>query len=922
MEMEKIFRSFANPIGRGNAFAVLAALLAMAVAPVASAEEASGDEAEEIEEVVVTGSRLGVTEQSSTSPIKIISRDEIEDLAVTSIGDFLQDLPQNIGGLNAQNNNGGDGSTQISLRGLGAARTLILLNGRRHVPYSTGARVDMNAIAPNTIERIDVLLDGASAVYGSDAIGGVINVITRKDFDGLTLSGTTGRASEGGGTTTDLNITYGASSDRGNVSVSIGSYEMSHVMAGDRAWAPSDLNYDWDAKTYTSFGSSATPEGTIIDRSGAAGNAAWDAARANGVVLWGPGGNNPSSTWSAFGYGGNSDTGEGSYYNYQPENYIYTPQRRYNAFLTAEYELVENVTAYAEMSYINRKSIQKLAPTPLFIISEGLTVAADQAYNPFGRDFIDVRRRMVEAGNRNFLQDIDTFRFVGGYTIDIGSWTMDAYYNYGLSDGTDTNEGRFVRSRVEQALSADCTGTCVPLNLFGGPGSITQDQIDYISYIGTAATSYEQKTTAFTLKNEELFELPAGYAGMLVGFESREEGGKFINDPLTEMGDTTGNKGENTEGDYTITEYFLELNVPVIDGMDFNLAVRQSDYSLFGETTNAKYGLRYDVIEGVFAVRGTISEAFNAPSVGNLYGGQSDSFPAVSDPCSTIAGAYLTNTTVKANCDADGIGGTADPNSQLRARVGGSVDVLPETAESMTLGFVWTPLDDFSINMDYFSYELEDTIGTVGAGYILGACYYSSSANRSRCDKVERDNNNLIKNIYATTTNIGQVENSGVDVQVDYGFDTGFGRFDLAFDYTKLLSYDLISPTSDGQGTTTTDCIDIYDCGPVIDGKWILDAFWTLDQYSARLRLNGYPSFEECDGACSSETSIRRDIEMVTYVTAAGSYDFQQGTTVNLSISNLLNEEPPRIFNAFYSAADESYDFMGRYMSLTVTHEF
>ena len=161
MEMEKIFRSFANPIGRGNAFAVLAALLAMAVAPVASAEEASGDEAEEIEEVVVTGSRLGVTEQSSTSPIKIISRDEIEDLAVTSIGDFLQDLPQNIGGLNAQNNNGGDGSTQISLRGLGAARTLILLNGRRHVPYSTGARVDMNAIAPNTIERIDVLLDGA-----------------------------------------------------------------------------------------------------------------------------------------------------------------------------------------------------------------------------------------------------------------------------------------------------------------------------------------------------------------------------------------------------------------------------------------------------------------------------------------------------------------------------------------------------------------------------------------------------------------------------------------------------------------------------------------------------------------------------------------------------------------------------------------
>ena len=231
-------------------------------------------------------------------------------------------------------------------------------------------------------------------------------------------------------------------------------------------------------------------------------------------------------------------------------------------------------------------------------------------------------------------------------------------------------------------------------------------------------------------------------------------------------------------------------------------------------------------------------------------------------------------------------------------------------------------MDDLAINVDYFSYEITDTIGTVGAGYVLGACYYSDSGNRSRCDKVERDENNLIKNIYATTTNIGEVENTGLDIQVDYGFDTNFGRFDLAFDYTALLSYDLISPNSSGQGTTVTDCIDIYDCGVIVDGKWILDAFWTRDQYSARLRLNGYPSLEECDGSCSSDTSIRREIEAVTYVTAAASYDFEQGTTLNLSISNLLNEEPPRIFNGFYSAADVSYDFMGRYMNLTVTHEF
>ena len=271
---------------------LLLGLFALLLVPFSFAEEE-----EEMEEVVVTGSRLGVTEQSSTSPIKIIDREDIEDLAVTSIGDFLQDLPQNAGGLNAQNNNGGNGSTQISLRGLGSSRTLILLNGRRHVPYATGGTVDMNAIAPNTIERIDVLLDGASAVYGSDAIGGVVNIITKDDFDGLTVEGYTGRSPEGDGNITDLNVTFGASSDRGNVTVALGTYRMDEVMAGERTWATQDLGYDFEDNEKYGFGSSATPEGTIIDRSGADGNEAWAAVQALGTpYLWGPGGNNSSST--------------------------------------------------------------------------------------------------------------------------------------------------------------------------------------------------------------------------------------------------------------------------------------------------------------------------------------------------------------------------------------------------------------------------------------------------------------------------------------------------------------------------------------------------------------------------------------------------------------------------------------------------
>ena len=206
---------------------------------------AEDEEANEVEEIVVTGSRIARSSADSDSNISIISRQELEDFSVTSIGDFLQDIPQNVGGLNAQNNNGGNGSTQLSLRNLGSGRTLVLINGRRHVPYATGGTVDLNAIAPSTIERVDVLLDGASSVYGADAVAGVVNVITRNDFEGAEFSIFTGASSEGDGEIVDWSLTMGTTSDRGNIMMMLGGYEMKEVMAGDRGWARQDLDYDW-----------------------------------------------------------------------------------------------------------------------------------------------------------------------------------------------------------------------------------------------------------------------------------------------------------------------------------------------------------------------------------------------------------------------------------------------------------------------------------------------------------------------------------------------------------------------------------------------------------------------------------------------------------------------------------------------------
>ena len=247
-------------------------------------------------------------------------------------------------------------------------------------------------------------------------------------------------------------------------------------------------------------------------------------------------------------------------------------------------------------------------------------------------------------------------------------------YNFGRTDSTDTNEGRFIRSRVVQALSSDCDAPCVPLNLFGGPGQLLK--IRSTGFLtGTAKTTYQQNAFQLNVSNASIFELPAGDVGLAFGIEKRDEEGSFVEDPLTEAGDTTGNKGESTRGDYSVEEAYLELAIPVFDSatvgnMNLSLSSRYSDYSNFGDTNNSKVGFRWDLNNWI-AFRGTFSEAFKAPSVASLFAGQSDSFPAVNDPCSNVAdagGLYGINATVTANCDADGlVGGVADDRAQLRA---------------------------------------------------------------------------------------------------------------------------------------------------------------------------------------------------------------------------------------------------------------
>ncbi len=940
--------------------------------------DAEAENAELVSEevIVVTGSIIERRELTTPAPLAVLDKAELDAAGVASIGEILQNLPSQSNAINVQFNNGGSGATRVSLRGLGANRTLVLVNGRRHVPGGNGANssVDLTTIPAAVIERVEVLKDGASATYGSDAIGGVVNIITRRDFEGTEASVYTGTTGEGDGTIYDLSVATGQTSDNGNIVFAAGYYNQQEVMAGDRSFSRFSKVYDWGTNdgSFTRDGSVGTPEGTLIDVEGSEGNALWQQVAENdctsGICFRDPG----SESWRDFALTGTSDVGEGDYYNFQPENYLVTPSERYNLFSTGGYKFHRYLRGFFEVSYANRRSQQVLAPTPLFTTTEGIVVSADNIYNPFGRDFSWMARRMVEAENRIATQDISTYRAVTGLEGQLpeslpvlSSWRWDAAYNYGRTQGISVNEGRFIRDRVAQALgpsfmSEDGTPTCgtpdapiagcVPLDFFGGAGSITPEMLNYIQYTGTAQGYSEQNSLTFNLRGK-LFNTPwGGDAALAVGAAYRGEGGANIPDPLTAIGNTTGNKTEPTEGDYDVRSGYAELSVvPVVgkpgaEWVELTAALRAFDYNTFGSDATWKVGGLWRIGQGV-AMRGTYSTAFRAPSVGELYSGQADSFPSSRDPCDTGSadGSDPRSATVAANCATDGVGDDfRDVRTQLPTRVGGNPGLSPETANIFTAGAVYEPkfVPGLSFTFDYFNIALDQAVSTLGADLILSNCY--SSEQRSNCDLIQRDANGQISRIENTLQNVGGTETAGLDFSTRYTTQTKAGRFRFNFEGTWLQHFDQIQ--ADG---TVVKGKNVYDLGVYPEWRFNLGALWGLNEWGAGTNLRYIHSFKECgdgnnienvcfqgqnpDGSnrnVPGDNMAYAERKVDAHVTADlfGSYTLESniGTSrLTLGVNNVLNQAPAVVYNGFLANSDAStYDFLGRYFYARFVQSF
>ncbi|MEM8932257.1 MAG: TonB-dependent receptor plug domain-containing protein, partial [Acidobacteriota bacterium] len=588
-----------------------AALLVGALTATAQDEtqdQEQGQEAEVAEEVisdeiVVTGSRIPKNPLDEPAPVLEVTEEDLERSGLTNLGATLQQMPVMGTAINTRfnvpGNSGfpqdgtgiGAGAVQLSLRNVGAKRTLILVDGKRWIAGASASgvpsAVDLNTLPANVIQRIEVLQDGASAIYGSDAIGGVVNIITAKEFDGFKVAVQSGGfIDEGDGHSNEISALWGGGNDKTRFVFSASYTDEGDVETADRA--QSAFPSPFGTSCLDGGCSSFTPQGRFILGPNLGGA---DITLNNGVLNDGAGNipqfdpNNPTGgDFHAF------TAADRFNFNGPGFNFLQTPNERFNLYVNATHEISENVDFVAKAVYTNRQSTTMGAPEPLCLgagcgnrITENIVIDADQIYNPFGVDLSVADgtleffgRRPLESGPRIFVQDVNTYFITAGFEgrIDSGdkSYFWDVTASYGDNRGFQQKFGSHNAARLAVALGdpAVCAATpnCVPFNFFGGQGpdgngSITQEMLDFVGYVQRDFS--EQTLTDFTANLVgDLVSLSTGTIGFAVGVEYRDHEGSFQPDPIAARGETAGIPSGPTAGGFDVTEYYGELNIPLV----------------------------------------------------------------------------------------------------------------------------------------------------------------------------------------------------------------------------------------------------------------------------------------------------------------------------------------------------------------------
>jgi outer membrane receptor protein involved in Fe transport len=905
------------------------------------------DEQSKEEVIFVTGSTIGRRGLTTPAPLTILDRELLVAAGQSSVGEILQaEIPVQSNAANAQLDLGGDGTTRINLRGLGISRTLTLINGRRVVPGGRGANVavDLNTIPLAIVERVEVLKDGASAVYGSDAIGGVVNIITRSDYEGseatLLASGT--QRGDGFGYDASFVTGYNSANRNSNIVFSVGLQDQRPIYAGQRAFSTYDQTFDYVNHVVVPAGSTATPSGRInsraIDVNGDGVPDPVDLCGAQFCTSNGAGGYRPFQTPTDL-------------YNYQPSEYLYTPSSHYHLYSAGSHKLAPVVSGFYEASYANTSAAQQLAPESFV---NTVPISKDSMYNPTGGTVLGYQRRLVEFGSRRTPGSLDQFRAVAGFKgsvpddVDVfKNFKWELSYNYGRGSSEVEAEGNLIKSKLAAALGPSfmsATGVptcgtsirpiagCVPMNILGPAGSIDPAAASYVTFTGVAS-GYNEQQTVLASAHGRLLTLPSdGDLSLAVGGDFRTESGGFTPDPVTAAGDSSGAAIAPTSGSYRVLEGFGELSLvpvagrPLAEWVELNVAARGFRYSTFGSGVTWKAGGLYRPISG-FALRGTYSTAFRAPAISELYQGTSSALLPGFDPCDTRpqGTTVMLDPAVAAECAREGVPANAVFGSSLtRQQSRSNPHLHAETAKVLTAGVVLEPpqIKGLSLTADYWRIDIADAIQRLSMNVVFASCYTRHI--QSACDQVHRNPlaGYALDYIDLAMANIGGALNSGLDLAIAYDHRfTSTGKFRAQIESQYLFKSDL------DDGAHVLHGLNNNDLGPhpQIRGN-VLSVWQHPSGVGAGVNVRYVGAFKECDQNNCNGGAASRDIAAWYKADLFGSYALHTGartTSVTVGVNNVLDRAPPAIYGAPLGDYDPTgYEFKGRSFYARMAQQF
>ncbi|EMD83368.1 TonB-dependent receptor domain-containing protein [Pacificimonas flava] len=869
---------------------------------------ASDSPAEEENVIVVTGSRIPRADIDNVAPTTVVSSAELANTGIVNAETALQRLPANAGFAGNQTSaywtGNGYGTAQVNLRGLGIKRTLVLLNGRRLVAGGTGANSspDLNMIPVAAIGRIEVLKDGASAIYGADAVAGVVNIITQTDFEGFKASGRYGITDRGDGSDLTANLLWGVQNERGGFTAAATYQNTSAINLASRApcslaeVTPGELSCVNSASTVG--GRAVLPNGDLINFN-------------------------------------NDPNGDGDFFEpYSPAKHNFnsapflnavSPIERVSTAFFGHYDLTDSVTAFGEFLYTHRESDQIATPGTL----RNLSISAENPTNPTGQDIVLAQRRLAEPGPRQFFQETDTWQGTLGVRGDIANgWRWELAGAFGRNTAIDGSTNIANLERVGNTLDREVCGTqasaAIPCGDYLGAGDLSADVLNYILFTSRDTGGNELATVTADL-NGSLFALPGGDAAFATGLVYRREKGFRNPDPLTVMGVANTNQQEPISGTSEAREAYLELSLPILADVPFaqsltlDGAVRYSDYDLFGSDWNYKGSVDWQPFTGV-RLRGTYGTGFRIPNVPELFGGVSEGNLTTTDPCSQYSSSG--NATLIANCQASGVPADyVQLGTSILTTVGGNEDLQPESSKSWTVGTVLEPAfaPGLSLTVDWYDIEIDDAIRAIPGSTKLAVCYASENLSSAFCDDFTRSSlTGEVTFLSAQPINTGKEEISGLDIGAAYRRD--FGDFSLSADVNiSYLNEYVISPFPGGDAIEFDGFIGGGNGGyPKWRGYGILTA--EVEQFSATWSTQWI----------GKATDFNADADQIGYRTPNVfyhniqlAYRVDDRFRVNFGVDNLFDRKAPYIPSFTDGNTDTmTYDLMWRRFYVGVQTEF